>query len=233
MLIFHSWERASVCFAKGCWCGQIVRHVNGYCKDQQRDSRFLNASLCPSCVKGASFTLTAFFESNHTNLIRVVCPRSYSGCWAAVRPLFPYLPWRKVLTYTSSLWNPPPPFPPFPSNLIYHTLLVFLPASVCPLIRGLLLASSHHTKWNLELLDVIMNCCICVLSAKHYCFGMFYAKIKERKKRKRKLHMPACWKLSVKFESFYKYIGKQCMAFILGLSANFSPAEFNATSKET
>lgn len=62
---------------------------------------------------------------------------------------------------------------------------------------------------------------------------MFYAKRKERKKRKRKLHMPACWKLSVKFESFYKYIGKQCMAFILGLSANFSPAEFNATSKET
>lgn len=84
---------------------------------------------------------------------------------------------------TQVAFETPPLFFFFPSNLIYHTLLVFLPASVCLLIRGLLLASSHHTKWNLELLDVIMNCCICVLSAEHYCFGMFYAKMKERKEK--------------------------------------------------
>lgn len=84
-------------------------------------------------------------------------------------------------------WRTQVAFEPPPSPLTsFTTLLVFLPASVCPLIRGLLLASSHHTKWNLELLDVNMNCCICVLSAKHYCFGMFYAKIKEGKKRKEK-----------------------------------------------
>lgn len=68
---------------------------------------FLCASLCLFPVKGASYTLTAFSESNHTNLIRVVCPRSCSRCWAAVRPLFPYLPRRKLLTCTSSLWTDP------------------------------------------------------------------------------------------------------------------------------
>lgn len=129
-VIFHSWERASVRSAKGCWGGQILRHVNGYCKDRRRDSRFLCASLCLFPVKGASYTLAAFSESNHTNLIRVVCPRSCSRCWAAVRPLFPYLPRRKVLTCTSSLWTGP--FFSSPLTSFTTLFLVSLPPSHAP-----------------------------------------------------------------------------------------------------
>lgn len=75
-------------------------------------------------VKRASFTLAV--KKNHTNLIRSHLPKKHVwSCQAAVKPLFSYLPRRKVPTCRSRLWTSPFLF--FPSNLIYHTLSVFLP----------------------------------------------------------------------------------------------------------
>lgn len=125
--------------AKGCWRWQTVRHVNSYCKDQRRDSRFLNASLCPFQGERIVFFLFVFFftpaafsESNHTNLIRVVCPRSCSGCWACSEALVPQFAPEKVSDVHKASLNWPLLF--FPSNLIYHTLLVFPPVPLS--VRG-------------------------------------------------------------------------------------------------
>lgn len=84
-----------------------------------------------SWVKGASFSLAALSESNHTNLIRSRLPKELlrlPGCSEALVPLF--APEKGSDVHKQSL-NRPLLF--FPSNLIYHTLLVSPPhpLSVC------------------------------------------------------------------------------------------------------
>ena len=82
-------------------------------------------------VKGASFfTLAALSESNHTNLISVVCPKELlwlPACSEALVPLF--APEKSSDVLERSLNRP---FPFFPSNLIYHTLLLSVTAHQRP-----------------------------------------------------------------------------------------------------
>lgn len=120
-------REASVCFAKGSLCGQIVRHVNSYCKDQRRDRRLLKAFFVSSPGERSLFYPFFLSESNHTNLIRVTRPRSCSGCQAAVRPppCSPIWPREKFWRAQVSLWTSFFLF--LTSNLICHSLVWFVP----------------------------------------------------------------------------------------------------------
>lgn len=122
-VIFHFSEKGQCVLFQGLLELESFCHVNGYCKDQQKDSELLNASCVLSTLKGASLNRAAFSVSNHTNLIRVICPWSCSGCWAAVRPLFSFFALEKGSDVHKQSLNRPLLF--FTFNLIYHNSLSF------------------------------------------------------------------------------------------------------------